>query len=111
MQANKFLVKISKDFTTTPGARYYEDGPFSGQEFFEKKLNDSFQQAISSNQKLFVDLDGTDGTEGYATSFLDEAFRRLALQHGKDAVLKNLVIISHEEPDWIAEIKKYIGNA
>jgi hypothetical protein len=108
MQADKQLMKISKDFTTTPGARYYEDGPFSGQEFFDKKLDSAFQTAISKKEKLIVDLDGT---EGYATSFLDEAFRRLSLKYGKDLVLNNLNFISNEEPDWIDEIKKYIRNA
>ena len=56
-------------------------------------------------QKLVIDIDGT---EGYATSFLDEAFGRLSKKFGKDEVWNNIEIISIDEPDWIEEIKDYI---
>lgn len=103
----KHYIKISEDFSPFPGARYYSDGNFSGEEFYDKLLEKEFERALEANEKLTVDLDGT---EGYATSFLDEAFTRLAKKHGSSTVLNNLVLISSEEPDWIEEIKTYISE-
>ena len=94
-----------KDFSTTPGARYRIDGDFSGQEFFEDHLKKAFENSIERNEKLIIELDGT---EGYATSFLDEAFGRLAEEFGPKQTISNIEIISNEEPDWIDEINSYI---
>ena len=96
-----------KDFSMTPGARYYDDGPDSGQEFYEKVLQKAFKSALEKSEKLTIDLDGT---EGYATSFLDETFTRLTQEFGSKAVLNYLIIISEEEPDWITEIESYIKS-
>jgi hypothetical protein len=98
-------IKIATDFSKTPGARYYKDGKKSGEEFFDLLLDRNFADAKNKNCLLIVDLDGT---EGYATSFLDEAFRRLAEKYGAKAVLKTLNIVSNEEPDWVEEIQHYI---
>lgn len=106
--ATKHIIKVSEDFSPTPGARYYEDGDDSGQEFYDKCLKIAFSSALSDNERLIIDLDGT---EGYATSFLDEAFVRLVKDFSKSVVLNNIEIISEEEPDWIDEIKSYINEA
>ncbi len=105
--ATKYFLKISSDFSDTPGARYYSDGGDSGQEFYERILRHAFKEALDDNSKLTIDLDGT---EGYATSFLDEAFMRLTKEFGKENVLTHIEIISSEEPDWIEEIKSYIED-
>jgi len=94
-----------QDFSNTPGARYRTDGNSSGEEFYESMLRDSYRTALEKREKLIVNLDGT---EGYATSFLDEAFGRLAEEFGVEEVLKTLEIISTEEPDWVEEIRSYI---
>jgi hypothetical protein len=94
-----------KDFSTTPGARYRIDGDFSGQEFYEDHLQKAFEISIGKKEKLIIELDGT---EGYATSFLDEAFGRLAEEYGPKQTINNIEIISNEEPDWIDEINSYI---
>lgn len=98
-------ISITQDFSETPGARYYKDGPKSGQEFYETLLLKKFEKAIKANSKLVIDLDGTDG---YATSFLDEAFRSLAEKFGAKIVWENIELISNDEPDWLDEIKSYI---
>ena len=99
-------IKINvSDFSKTPGARYYKDGKFSGEEFYDKVLSIKFEEAKKENKKLIVNLDGT---EGYATSFLDEAFRRLGEKYSPKDVLERLEIKSDEEPDWIEEIQHYI---
>lgn len=99
-------ITIAKDFSIYPGARYRADGDYSGQEFFEDILEPKFQ-SLTENQVLTIDLDGT---EGYATSFLDEAFGGLARKYGKDNVIKKLVFISLQEPYLIDEIKSYING-
>jgi len=106
--ASKHTVKVSTDFSPTPGARVYADGNDSGQEFYDNCLRSAFQQALDDDEILFIDLDGT---EGYATSFLDEAFVRLVRDFGKKTVLSHIQIISNEEPDWIEEINSYINEA
>jgi hypothetical protein len=99
------IIKIATDFSIHPGARYYKDGTFSGQEFYDKLLKSKYVEAKESNKKLIINLDDT---EGYATSFLDEAFGRLSKKFGNDEVWNNIEIISIDEPDWIEEIKEYI---
>ena len=101
-------IKIAEEFSKTPGARYYKDGKKSGQEFYETLLSKKFKTALEKKEKLTVDLDGT---EGYATSFLDEAFRSLAEEFTPKVVLENLEIISEDEPDWKEEITNYIQEA
>lgn len=98
-------ISVAEDFTSKPGARYYSDGPKSGQAFYDEVLKAAFEKTLNDKVKLIVDLDGT---EGYATSFLDEAFRRLSDEYDPDTVWNNLRLISEDEPDWIDEIKGYI---
>ncbi|RYX84645.1 DUF4325 domain-containing protein [bacterium] len=102
------IIRISKDFSTTPGARYRSDGKFSGQEFYENILSQKFEKSLSQNKQLIIDLDGT---YGFATSFLSEAFNRLSMAFGSDVVWSNIKIISSEEPYLIDEIKEYIHDA
>lgn len=101
-------LRIASDFSRTPGARYRSDGKFSGQEFYEDILKNSFRKALELNSKLKIILDGT---HGYATSFLDEAFGRLAEDFTKDSVKKNIILISDEEPYLVEEINEYIENS
>ncbi len=99
-------ISIKDDFSSTPGARYYTDGEFSGQEFRDEKLEPKFL-GLSDGEKLLVDLDGT---SGYATSFLEEAFGGLARKHGSKIVLSALNFLSNEDPSLIQEIESYIRN-
>lgn len=101
---NKLTINLAKEFTDIPGARYYEDGDFPGQEFREKFLENNFEKY----DKIIINLDGT---EGIATSFSEEAFGGLARIYLEKDVLNKLEFISDEEPDLIDEIKKYIMEA
>jgi len=100
-------INIAEDFSETPGARYRSDGDFSGQEFFEDILEAKYLK-LENNDKLLINLDGTDG---YATSFLDEAFGGLARKYGKTKILRCIKFESDEEPILIEEIKTYIDEA
>ncbi len=104
---NSLSISIAKDFSDTPGPRYESQGKFSGQVFFQELLLPKFEEALKHNTKLTVDLDGT---EGYASSFLEEAFGGLSRYlHDDKIVLEHLDIISLDEPHWKEKIlKKYI---
>lgn len=101
-------LKIATVFSTTPGARYITDGKHSGQEFYETHLKKHFEEVLKTGKKLIIDLDGT---HGYATSFLDEAFGRLSKDFGAPNVLSVITFVSNEEPYLINEITEYINEA
>ena len=98
-------INIAIDFTTEPGARNYSDGPFSGEEFFDKLLKPKYVEAKEKGLKLKINLDGT---EGYASSFINEAFIRLGSEFGADEVWNNLILISDEIPKYIKKVKESI---
>jgi hypothetical protein len=102
------ILSISNDFTNAPGARNIDEGPFSGEQFLKNVLQPEFLKAIEGNYTLLIDLDNT---EGYATSFLEEAFGGLARLHTKSKVLSKLEFKSDDEPLLIDEIKMYISEA
>ena len=100
-------INIARDFTTTPGARNESDGPFSGEEFRKTFLEKHFKD-LMADYKIEIILDGT---EGYATSFLDEAFGAVARKYGKERCIRRLVFVSEEDPLLIEEILSYINDS
>ena len=103
-------INIAVDFSRIPGARYPEEGDFSGQEFRQTILLPKLQEAIDNKEKLTINLDGT---AGLGTSFLEESFGGLIRVDKFDIEsLKNtLEFISEEDPDYITEIWSYINEA
>lgn len=101
-------IKIALDFSKTPGPRCRVEGKFSGQEFREEILQKQFLKAFANKEKLIIDLDGT---HGYGTSFLEEAFGGLARENNMEDVLKTLEFISVEEEYLINDIIEYIKSA
>ena len=101
-------IKISTDFSDTPGARHRDEGKYSGEEFREDMLEKYFLQAKENGEKLVIDLDGG---YGYPTSFLEEAFGGLARIYPPKEVLDVLDFISNDVPSLIDDIKDYIKNA
>ncbi|EGR1040972.1 STAS-like domain-containing protein [Vibrio cholerae] len=88
-----------------PGPRYKRLGPASGQEFRESWLS----KELRRSSELTVDLDGT---VGYGSSFLEEAFGGLIREdHFPQEVVLGIRFISNEEPELIEEIKEYIQDA
>lgn len=102
------VVRIADTFTRTPGPRNQAEGDFSGESFLEKILEPRYLEAVEAGAQLVVILDGT---EGYATSFLEAAFGGLARKYEPNTILKILDIKSDEEPFLIDEIKEYIREA
>ena len=99
-------IRVS-DFTDIPGARYRDDGPFSGEQYREEYLLPAFDLALSEGARLLVDLDNV---QGYATSFLEEAFGGLARERGAQLVIKTLVFKCEDDPELSEEIMFYINR-
>lgn len=107
-EIHKIIIRISQEFANTPGARNIEEGAYSGEEFLKSKLKPKFEEALEKQCKILVDLDNT---EGYATSFLEEAFGGLARIFGVKEVLGILEFKSDDEPLLINEIKSYVKES
>lgn len=102
------ILNICKEFSDTPGARYKNEGKYSGEEFRDDLLQPRFLEAEANNEKLVIELDGG---YGYPTSFLEEAFGGLARKYDIKKVLERLEFVSEDEPALINEIKSYISSA
>lgn len=102
MEAKKKIVLSIISYSASPGPRYCEQGDDSGEDFYHQVLNAKFYEACINDAILVVDLDGPDG---YASSFLDEAFGNLIYDFGKDNVKKKVEIKSEEEPEWISMLE------
>ena len=103
-------IKISKDFSFSPGPRYIDEGKNSGEKFRKEILYPKFKEAIEANKKITVDLDGTDG---YGTSFLEEAFGGLIRNNGLTfEEINNCLIIISEEEDYLKDdVYEYLNDA
>ena len=103
-------ITISVDFSRIPGARFPEEGDFSGKEFREKILAPKLKEAIDSNQKLRVILDGT---AGLGTSFLEESFGGLIRNDSftYETRMDKIELVSDEDPEYIDEIYEYLKSA
>lgn len=101
------ILKISKEFSSTPGGRFAKEGDFSGEEFRDKKLIPAYDRAVEENKKLIIDLDGC---MGYPSSFLDESFGGLARLYPERNILDTVDFISQDQPGLIDEIKEYITD-
>jgi hypothetical protein len=78
---------IAKEFGDTAGARDYEDGDFSGKEFYDKFLLDRFLKAKEENYILLIDIDGL---WGWPSSFVSGSLGLLSMTYGPELVLKHL---------------------
>lgn len=86
------VINIAKEFTKFPAGRHVTDGQYSGETFREKFL----VPALQANETVQVVLDGT---TGYGSSFIDEAFGGL-IRHKyftKEELKKKLELIAREK--------------
>lgn len=102
------IFSIAKQYTDTPGPRYRRQGDFSGEQFREEHLENLFNSYKMNHEPIEIDLDGT---FGYPTSFLEEAFGGLARIHPESEVLNAFIFIAREQPSLVEEIKNDILNA
>lgn len=102
MEEQKDILRIL-DYSMSPGPRYCNQGDDSGEDFYHAQLNSAFAKAYSSGKQLLIDLDGPDG---YASSFLDEAFGNLIYDFSQELVSKIIILKSDEEPEWIEMLEQ-----
>lgn len=98
-------VSVAKNFTRFPSGRYKDKGSTSGQAFRERFL----ESPIAEGQVVEVDFDGT---VGYGSSFLEEAFGGLvrALRRPAGQLLP-LLRLKSSDPTIPEEVKQYIQAA
>lgn len=102
-------LSIVKEFSKTPGFRYRTQSPTtSGEQFRDDLLEPKYLEALKNHDKLQVVLDGTDG---YLTSFIEEAFGGLQRKHPSNNILDVIEIISNDEKHWVDTIKRYAKDA
>ncbi len=99
------IVNVARDFTRFPSGRYKKNGNTSGEAFREKHL----EPAIKAGEEVTVELDGT---IGYGSSFLEEAFGGLvrALNTPSEVLKSKLHIVTADET-LLEEVNSYIEDA
>lgn len=104
------VLNIAKDYSRCPGARYEREGDFSGERFRTDFLAPKLREAIASGCQLEVVLDGS---AGYSTSFIEEAFGGLIRSDhfSLQEVKAKIVIISDEDPSYLDDINEYWEHA
>jgi hypothetical protein len=102
---SKYTLSVADNFTKYPGFRYRHLGKGSGEEFFTDHLIPAFRDY----DKVIIELDGTNG---YGSSFLEEAFGSLVrdLKISPQDLRQRLVLIS-TDASKIIEIWQYIDDA
>ena len=99
------LIVLARDFSRHPGPRRIGQGPNSGEKFRKMLL-----KALSSNEKVIVDLDGT---SGIGSSFLDEAFGGLVFAENipPQELKKKLVVRSTLDSSYLITVTQSIELA
>lgn len=99
-------LSIASDFSKVPAGRYLSDGDFSGEVFRDKVL----APALMRGGEVLVDFDGT---EGYGSSFLEEAFGGLIRVHNfqLEDLSRRLKFKSDEDPSLVDEVREYLADA
>jgi len=97
-------VTVAKDFSRHPAGRYLKDGPYTG-ELFRKKF---LEPNVRDHDRVVVVLDGT---RGYGSSFLEEAFGGLVRAGFEKATVLQKLELQTSKPSLAQEIIEYIEDA
>ena len=83
------MIDIARDFSDIPGGRFPSDGPFNGEDFRDRLLAPALKEGL-------VEV-VMDNTEGFGSSFLEEAFGGLVRRYNFAAsfLRDNLKLIAH----------------
>lgn len=104
---SKVKINIARDFSKTPGARYRQDGPKSGEEFREDMLEKYFE---NENDDTIVEIE-LDGTIGYVSSFLEETFGGLVRKYSRERVKNKIILIADKMNFYKEKANEYIEKA
>jgi hypothetical protein len=98
-------INVANDFTRFPSGRYAQNGDTSGEAFRQRFL----EPAIKNREEITIQLDGT---IGYGSSFLEEAFgglvRTLRIPASE---LFPLLHLDTRDTALLAEVEGYIREA
>lgn len=97
-------VSVAKIFSKFPAGRHRSDGPYSGEAFRDQFL----YGPLSQGQSLIVDLNGT---AGFGSSFLEEAFGGLVRRGIPAPRLRELLTLVCDDQSVVDEVKDYINRA
>lgn len=97
-----------KKFSPFPGPRKESIGPNSGERFRDEVLYKELTENPGITLRVILD-----GTAGYGSSFLGEAFGGLVRLGVPAKTMHELVenLISNEDPSLIEEIRDYVEEA
>lgn len=101
-------INIATDFSRTPGGRYISEGNNSGELFLNTVLRPKYLEAKKTGQKLQIIFDGC---LGFPSSFIDESFGRLARELKDKKILKDVELISNDQPSLVAYIESRVAAA
>lgn len=94
------MINIARDFSRAPAGRFISDGPNSGERFRDQFL----VPALRAGKNLILELDGT---RGYGSSFLEEAFGGLRRAGFAARELLARISFKTNDPSLVSEIKSY----
>ena len=94
------MINVAKDFSRAPAGRFVSDGPNSGERFRDEFL----MPALQHGQQVVLELDGT---RGYGSSFLEEAFGGLARKGFDASELCRRLHFRTADTSLIQEIRGY----
>ena len=97
-------VDIAKDFSPFPAGRFVSDGPFPGEKFRSVLVG-----LLAKSRTVVVKMDGT---IGYGSSFLEEAFGGLVRLEGFSASdLRKRLRLESSDPAFSNEAWGYVNDA
>lgn len=99
------VINVAKNFTRFPSGRFKRNGETSGEAFRGQFL----ENPLKEGKEITVELDGT---IGYGSSFLEEAFGGLVrvLEISPQNLKSKLHIVS-DDPALLEEVNGYIDDA
>lgn len=98
-------ISIASQFSRNPAGRYRSDGPFPGERFRDELLVPALRR---DDEIVIVDLDGT---SGYGSSFLEEAFGGLVRLGFAPSELHKRLSIKSTRPSFQQRVWSYIDDA
>lgn len=98
------MISVAQDFSRFPAGRLRKDAKHSGQEFREERLI----PALQTPGDVVVDMDGT---RGYGSSFLEEAFGGLVRTGLFSRENLKRLDIRTSDPFLKVEIQQYMDDA
>jgi hypothetical protein len=96
-------IDVAREYSDTPGGRYRDDGPYSGEEFRDKILI----PALTSYAFVIVELSHA---KGFAGSFLEEVFGGAVRKLGPE-IAGRIKIVSESRPGRALRAMAYLQAA